>query len=535
MAETRVMYDEKRLIPAPLVTINKEYQRSSDGQKIGVNFVLTITGTLFAYKGSPLSDGSFHSAGGYPSDEDISTEARLGAIERKMEALRQLFATDGLELEFQSGDGSAPIKCNPEFQSLNFPEGIWHDTANYTIVLNTPTLSGGTLAGDNEENLAEFDYNISAASEAWSLQSNEQAQGVSLSLGEGSNPPSNNDSKTYTLTHTVTATGKKTFNNDGSVENLGWQNARNFVASRAGYDSSPISQALLPISAGPYEPTPDPPGSGPTPPVNPAKPYNHTRSITYDEVAGTYSLVEVWTIANQDYLEQFTVSTVESADTGLKRVTIAGTVSGLYERSADSVSDTVTGYENADAAWNTIEGLLITRAQNYSGISVLNTIPLNATTGRNPANGIINYSYEYDTRPSNIVTGSKSEVISVNNNWGVNIFAEQIIIGRALGPKLQDIGTYNSLKRGLSLEIVFDPVSGMPSNLTSGFTGPSSAAMSDIQNIVDAANPSTQSLTTFVSNQTDNWNPLTGRYSYSVEWTYENDTGTSAAGLKTNS
>lgn len=530
MAETRVMYDGKRIIPAPLVTINKEYQRSGDGQKISPKFSLTISGTLFAYKGSPMSDGTFWSAGGYPSDEDVDADSRLSAIERKTEALRQLFATDGLELEFQSADGTAPIKCNPIIESINFPEGRWFDRATYTINVSTNRLSGGTLVGDNEENLGDFDFNITSASENWSLQSNEQAQGVSLSLGEGSNPPSNNDSRTYTLTHTINATGQLTFESDGSIAQPAWKNARDFVTARAGYSSDAISQALLPIGAGPYDPS----AGAPDAPDNPGAPYNHTRSITYDEVAGTFNLTESWTIANQNYLEQFTVTTTEASDTGVKRVGISGTVTGLYERSANSVSDTVTGYENADAAWSTIQGLLITRAQNYSGIPVLNTVPVTATVGRNPASGVINYTYEYDNRPSNIITGSRSEVIAVTNNWGVNVFAEQAIIGRALGPKLQDIGTYQSLKRGLSIEVVLDPVSGMPDNLITGFTGPPSAAMTDIQSIVDAANPNTYLSTCFVSNQTDNWNPLTGRYSYSVEWTYENDTSTNSAGLKIN-
>ena len=59
MAETHVMYNGKRLIPAPLVSINKEYQRSPDNTKIGTNFNLTVNGTLLAYKGSPDSSGTF--------------------------------------------------------------------------------------------------------------------------------------------------------------------------------------------------------------------------------------------------------------------------------------------------------------------------------------------------------------------------------------------------------------------------------------------------------------------------------------------
>lgn len=510
MAETHVMYNGKRIIPAPLVSINKDYQKSGDGTKIGSNFTLTITGKLFAYKGSPDSNGTFYTSSGYPADEDIATDSRLSAIERKIDAMRDLFSEEGHQLEFQSADGAAPIKCNPQVVSINFPEGRWHDTVDYTITVTTDKLYGASFVGVNEDN---FDYNILSASENWSLQSNEQPQGVSLSLGEGSSPPNADDSRTYTLVHTISATGKRVYDAAGNLTQEAWKNARDFVESRDGYDSTVISQDLLDISARGAR-------------------YNHIRSISYDELAGTYSLTETWTIANQNYLEQYTITTTESAETGVTRVSISGSVTGLYERSADSVTDDVTGYENADAAWTTIESLLITRAQSYSGYT-LNTIPLTKTTGRNPASGVINYTYEYDTRPSNLITGSKSEVITVSNNWGVNVFAEQLVIGRALGPVLQDIGTYTALKRSLSIEAVFDRVSGIADDITSGYVGPGSSAMADIQNIVNAANPATYGLTAFVSNQNDNWSPSNGRYSYNVEWTYENSS-TTDAGLKIN-
>lgn len=522
MAETHVMYNGQRLIPAPLVSINKEYQRAGDGTKLGVNFNLGITGTLLAYKGSPDSSGTFWTDPGYPDDEVIPTDSRLSAIERKIDAVRSLFSQDGHQLEFQSADGKAPIKCNPIVQSINFPEGRWHDTVDYTINVQADKLYGSSLVGASEDDL---DYIISSASENWSLQANEQPQGVSLSLGAGNAPPSANDSRTYTLVHTVNATGKVSYNSAGNLTQAAWKNARDFVESRAGYDSSAITQSLLYI--GPSEDAGEEDSYG--------SPYNHIRNISYDEVAGTYNLTETWTIANQNYLEQYTVTTTESADTGIVRVSVNGSVTGLYERSSDSVTDTVTGYQNADTAWNTIKSLLITRAQDYSG-EFLNIIPLTATVGRNPASGIITYTYEYDSRPTNLITGSKSEVITVSNNWGVNVFAEQLVIGRALGPVLQDIGTKQALKRSLNIEAVLGPVttvSGVIDNTESLYTGPSTTAMSDIQDIVDAANPLTYGLTAFVSSQNDNWSPLTGRYSLNVEWTYENPS-TTDAGLKIN-
>lgn len=517
MAETRVIYDGNRLIPAPLVSINKSYDAVDTGQKLGTTFNLIITGTLVAYKGSPNSSGTFHAAGGYPADEDIDADARLAAIERKIDAIRKLFATDGLQLEFQSGNGGPAIKCNPIVESIVFDEDIWYDTARYTINLRTDRLYGDTTVGENEDIFELSDgnrYYISSANENWSLQSNERPQGVSLSLGEGQAPPSNNDSRTYTLTHTINATGKVSYKENGDIRAKAWENAARFVEDRAGYDGDAITQTLIPVG--------DEGGSA----------YNHIRSLNYDELAGTYNLTETWTIANQNYLEDYTVTTNTASDTGLSTVSISGSVTGLYLRSSNSVLDTTTGYENADAAWNVIEALLITRAQNYSGLSYLNIVPVNTSVGRNPAAGVITYTYQYDTKPVNAITGTRSEVINVSDNWGINVFAEQTIIGRSLGPLLQDIGTFQSLKRNLNIEAVFVPESGVTQNLSTMFDGPPTSAKADIQNIVDAANPATHVAIAFVSNQNQNWNPLTGRLTYAVEWTYENRVLTTNAGLK---
>src|SRR5687768_10659426 len=109
----RVIYDSKRIIPAPLVTWQRAFDTTGDGEAVGTTYQFTVTGELVAFMGSPDSDGTFWTLGGYPADESIAADSRLASILRKQDALRELFAIEGKTFEVQSADGSQPLTCNP--------------------------------------------------------------------------------------------------------------------------------------------------------------------------------------------------------------------------------------------------------------------------------------------------------------------------------------------------------------------------------------------------------------------------------------
>ena len=165
----RVLYDGKRLIPAPLVTINKSFQKSGNGENIGSTFSLTLTGTVVAYMGSPDSSGTFYTGSDYPADEVIAADNRLGAIQRKQEAIRHLFRQEGLQFEIQSSVTDEPVRCNPRITSIDFAEGIWYDRCDYTITLECDQLVGGDFAEEDS-----FNQYLSDASEEWSIDTNDE-------------------------------------------------------------------------------------------------------------------------------------------------------------------------------------------------------------------------------------------------------------------------------------------------------------------------------------------------------------------------
>src|SRR5690606_4343088 len=157
-----VSYGENKLIPAPLVVMNKQYVKGGDGTNIGSTFTVTLNGTLVAWKGSPTASGTFWTNSGYPPDESIVSDSRHKALLRKQEALRRLFSQEGLSLEFTPWDGGAALKCNPRVISIDFPEGMWFDRCEYTITLEADNILG-LINPEGEDN---FDYFLQAADES---------------------------------------------------------------------------------------------------------------------------------------------------------------------------------------------------------------------------------------------------------------------------------------------------------------------------------------------------------------------------------
>lgn len=492
------MYDGKRLIPAPLVTVAKEYQTAADGTKVGSLFGITLNGTIVAYKGSPDSSGNFYTGGGnYPPDgrddptynETINNDSRLTAILRKQEAIRDLFSEDGKQLEFQAFDADQPMKCNPRIQSINFEEGRWYNICQYTIQCEADVLSvDGVLVG--EDDYTEY---ISSAQETWAIESVEQPEGLGLP-------------RTYRMTHSVQAQGKRYYDDTGALVADAWKQARDWVTPRLGFDSAYLT------SSGVKDLTSDYTG------------YNHVRSENIDEVGGSYSITETWLVASGTALEEFTVNVRTSQD-GLTTVGIDGNITGLEERDSD-LDLTTSKWDNALTKFTAVSGVAYTRAKSYSGINTLNITPLSTTVGKNPIAGTISYGFEFDSRPSNCVNGAKSEVISLNDSFGVDVFASIPVLGRVKGPVLQDIGTHQATTRALSIELVMDtPGTGCDVTTFLFTKNPRRAAATsgDIQAIINAASPATYegASQTFVSNRSENWEPKTGRYSYNIEWTYE--------------
>jgi len=472
-----VQYDSKKIIPAPLVEITKNYQRSEDGSKIGALFNLTVTGKLIGYMGSPDSSGNFWTTSGYPPNETIAHDNRLTSIIKKQEALRELFSEDGRWFEIQPLDGTQPMKCLPRVLNLTFPQGVWVDTCDYTITLEADKLYIGNTVSDEDQ----FDITISQATENWQIELNEKGEGVDLP-------------QSYRLTHTVSAVGKLTFDTNNNIAKPAWQQARAWCLPRLGIDNERKTASGV-INLPSYY-------AG----------YNHVRSETADEMGGAYSVIESWILASGSALEDFTISTNSTAQDGLTSVSIQGTIEGLNTRDSN-YQLTTNKYDNAVAKFNEVQSLLLNRAQLYSGVT-LNIQAMSQQVGRNPVEGTITYGFDYNNRPSTLIAGARSEIITITDNYPADLFASIPVLGRAVGPVLQDLYTISEKSRALNIEVVM-PLSTAPTLMGRMNDKPNVTA------IIDAASGGLTFTQIFKSQDTETWGPNDGRYTRQIQYVYQ--------------
>jgi hypothetical protein len=246
---------------------------------------------------------------------------------------------------------------------------------------------------------------------------------------------------------------------------------------------------------------------------------NHVRSENVNKQGGSYSVTENWILASGTATEDFTINTSDSLESLFKQVTIEGNVKG-YEQRDSSLNIITSKWDNAVTKFATVSTLPFIRAQQFSGLS-LNITPTTETVGRNPIQGTIGYSYEYNNRPMTLVSGVKSENISITDNLGGELFASVFVLGRAKGPVLQALSTKPASTRSLSVELVFPPTNYVDRSVATvkGLIG---SHKSDIQHIINAVNPSGNGFTTvFQDVEQETYSITDSRYSYSTNWTME--------------
>lgn len=486
-----VLYNSKKIIPAPFITISKKYDRSDSGDILGSSYIINLTGTLVAWKGSPNSSKVFHTTSGYPADEDIDSESRLGALLRKQEALRELFSEDGHAFEIQSLDGSPAVKFYPRIQSVDFQEGVWYDRCDYSISLEADRL----YPQDEDQEYS----NVKSASDSWSIEVDE------------SSPESIEHPISYRITHAISAKGMKTYG-PGSNSSDALINAKNFVLPRLGLDYAKVMSSGVNNLPSYYQG------------------YNHIRTQNEDELSGDFSVTETWILSSGNALENFTINSSIGED-GIKKVGINGNIRGLSTKTVNLGSPYSSGdlrYTSAIEKYNNIKNYLYNRAVNYTGINDLTLRPVSVTEGFNPYEGSVSYTYEYDNRHALCISGSKSEVFNISDTGYGDVFASIPVIGRANGPVLQNINTVTSLQRNFSMEVVFGPsildCSSLESVkntfLMSPINNPSTSG--DIYKIINGVSPSNQGFgQVYSSAPVVNWEPKTGRFSYNVSWTFE--------------
>lgn len=458
-----VIYDGKKIIPAPFMSIRKDTLAAGNGmERLGGTISIVLKGKLTVAKGSPNSEGTFWTASDYPPDEVITNDERLASILAKQAALRGLFSTDGKTFEVQPYDGSQPTKFNPRIKSVEFAEGNWVETCDYTVTMEAddPTEAG--------------DY-ILDASEEWNIE------------------PSDDRVVSYRLTHSCSATGKKRFDENGDVVATGWENARLYVLNKIGLGLSAARMAAPDVLD-----------------ADALQAFNYVRTQQLNEYAGTFQVTETWLCYDPNgvapAIEEFTVTT-RTDDGGRTSVNIEGQLQGLEVRN-NTHALVSTRYANALSKYgSTTAPNMLARAQNLSGV-LLNPVTLSTQVGVNQTTGVISFSAEYNDRPLPDVIGARSQSITVSNNNAADVFATIPVLGRALGPVLQDIGTVTAKKRSINIEIVMPAMSVVYTPSAPNTDG-----------IIGSLMPVADQV--FTDQDEESWNPYTGRYTRTTSFTWQ--------------
>lgn len=418
-----VIYDSKKIIPGPFARISKEYQTLDDGKLVGSLYSIILTGTLIADRGSPSTDGTFWTTSGYPSDETISQDGKLAAILKKQEALRKLFAVQGKTLEIQSDDGSAPLKCNPRIKRIDFAEGgqgriSWVERCDYTITLEADAMYiNGAVVGEDA-----FSTKVSKATEEWNIE-----------IADDKN-------FSYRLTHSVSAIGKRFYDETGTLEKEAWEQARDYVLNNIGLGiktNRMVAPDVLDAST--------------------LQAFNYFRSQHVGELSGSFQVTETWLCyapgSEPPAIDEYNVSVRTSMD-GKASVSIDGTITGLMVSNNTTGEIISTKQTNAENKWNDyVKSQLYSRATSLSGY-VLHTTPTNTSYAINPLAGTISYHAEYDNRASSVISGAVSEKISVSSNAASDVYASITVLGKIAGPVLQPIGAKTAKRKTVNIELL---------------------------------------------------------------------------------
>jgi hypothetical protein len=405
---TIVSYNGSRLIPAPFVNITKSLQKTGDDRKLGTAYTIVLTGYLVSDMGSPDKDGDLHtSTSTNPADETVDSNAKLAAGERKMEALRKLFADEGKELKIQSQNDAQALTCNPKVVSIEFPSEIWFQYIRYTITLEADVVYG--LTSLNDERFSQY---IQEATENWDIQ-------------EGDIP------LTFNVTHTLNVVGKRFYSSSGTVDYQPWEYARQYAQTIVGNDNQKFFDSLMGRD-----------GSGGSGLVSFSgyTPYNFRRNESVDEFGGAYQLTESWLYATGTAIEDYSIRVTHTNEDTTRTLiaNLEGSVRGNYEY--NNMWNYPGAYTNALSYFNNIVRPSVTDRiwEVASG-----TYFINKTVSHDRIRGTINYNYDYDNRSSGV---GYTEEFSVNQSFDYTNYLTTVTIEGKIAGLLSDSETAKSIK-----------------------------------------------------------------------------------------
>jgi len=367
-----VIYNGKKIVPAPLINVVKNYAKTGDGTKIGVLYTISLDGFILPFRGSPSGTfvspaDAFWILSGDPPDESFGdNDVAFSSLIKKQEALRYLFSQNGQLLEMYAGASPAIIRCNPRVVSVEFQQGQWVDRIPYTITLEADWVFIAGLSTDTEDNF-EVEL-IDSGQENWAFTE------TAGQVGSG-----------YTVSHTISAHGIAGYDEtgipfSGAGEVAGgeaWKHAKTWCDNRAvGVVDPDIMFAIVGITGligGSY-----------------AKQTNLTH------FNGDYSITETWILSQDNFFIQKSFTSNKNTE-GKIDASYTGKITGI---SAGEKTGGPLAIANAKAAIPT-NPQAKTETENALGdlleTFVLGTAPSTKNVSINNADATVNFSFTWST------------------------------------------------------------------------------------------------------------------------------------------
>lgn len=532
-----VIINNKRILPAPLVTFEKTIELSDDGRFLGSSYNVNFDGMILQNKGNPIAStgvsfNSSFSTDPWTSTRDSSDDPIHGVGDSdllistitKIERLRDaLSPATGIKVEIVGFDHNKGLKFYGDLKSFSVAnENSWANPASYTFSIGFNNFIESANSGLFPDGSSEdkFTYYVQSASDRWSIQ---EADQYVINTGDFTQI-----AKVYNVTRSIEAKGKRIYDESGVVKLQPWQQASGYVISVLDTNFT-LPDTILGVTSGYYL-------------------TNRKLVENIDKLAGTYSLEESFmyvpsgSMPSGQYAIEETSLSIEKGESSITTVNLNGTITGIETNNPYLISGTgISKYTNALNYYNFVKSNFYNRTRQNCGLNWLHPKPKSITEGRNPYAGQITYSYNYDNRPPNLIPGSITEEISVNDVYPGQIFSTTPVIGRSQ-PILQYLGSRSEYKRSLSISVIMErdfqnwannevDSSGLwtaatPLKVNAWFAQkPSLIKTSYFQGIFDAVNPANQSgvipTKCFYSAPQESWDYKSGAYSYSIEWTYE--------------
>jgi hypothetical protein len=473
--------------PFPKYSVSTERVEASDGTLIDMIYSISVTGQVIA-------TGDMTTAGARQDSLHAAMIAKLAAMENDIPVgTLEIVAYGGLSSVLQFNDATLTSISFGEQDDDTAGTQVGDYTFEFTAHKRSSTKTGSS-------------YSLASAEESWDISENSERY-------YASNDFTNLPSKTYTITHTVSATGYNKIT-DTTFNDSGWAQAKDWVLSRlvttpaTTITKSVAGQKRFTDFQGIYMGE----SSADFIDLSTDSAYNHSRVAQSDLPGGSYSITETWYISKLAVTHDFDMS-LDSGEDGVTSVTVNGTIQGLNTSSfATRSEDKITQAEGVlDNCLTQAYGL----ANSFYTASVtstvacplaLNTSEMSKSISKNKTTGVITYSLSYNdigSASANTITESL-QISDDNEDRTNNIVAIIQIIGRADGPIFQNMGTTTERKRSASLEWTM--------KVCDRSSKPSVAALT----VVNTYKPTGA----YQLSKSESWTPSTGGYSLSIEWTY---------------